>query len=620
MASRIRSQEPPVTTLPRNTTEEQPPLFEDQVREYRQGQRRRYNAQRRLPRITRSITGQTSQGSFNRTLEQQFDPQVQLRLSMQERASIVPAEVLYHSRRDDAHHRVYVHRSEKVILVTTNQTSILARGYEGWQNSKANILITTGMVGRLSNTPNVGFAYEIQNVVDYLITHGVRALPGRRYNTRELQGQNWIINQSSINIPIQPTEVSTRNMLDGRISIQFDNYQAAVTASRPHYNQRDEEIPSYEEEVQHQIIAVLLESTEILKVKRISSSAILPKRKTEGSAGYDLAINREQFVPKKDKSLLTTGICIQIPKGTYARIAPRSSSALRGLIIMGGVVDEDYRGELILERIATPEVIEVSCLETTARGAQGFGSSTNLAYPSEAPLPKICTQGQTHPECPGCAYCHDGTETAKPCEFYVAPTPGYIDDREYIEYTPAPQKKKQTIEEIFEEYQQFHQEYEWLQRRAMTSKDDPMEITISETRRILRRSRDYLRCGASLVEMQHFFIKKRILIVIFADSPQATKHRLSPARRPSAGRPAAAHTPPAAAKLQPTGNLNPRGSSVILAAIQPESFAIGFRPDHSWIPTRSSHPKSDRITARISSAASTSVAADSTHETAGFQP
>ncbi|KAG6499418.1 hypothetical protein ZIOFF_039204 [Zingiber officinale] len=292
------------------------------------------------------------------------------------------------------------------------QISILARGYEGWKNSEANILVTRGMVGRLSNTPNVGFAYEIQNVVDYLITHGVRALPGRRYNTRELLGQNWIINQSSINIPMQPMEVSTRNLLDGHISIQFDNYQAAIAASQPYYNQQDEEIPSDEEEVHHQIIAVLLENPEeILMVKRISNSAILPKRQTEGSAGYDLAINRGQFVPKKDKSLLTTGICFQIPRGTYARIAPRSSAALQGLIIMGGVVDEDYRGEvkiiaynltnkhiylqkhdcvaqLILERIATPEVMEVTHLETIARGVQGFGWTTNLAYPSEAPLPR----------------------------------------------------------------------------------------------------------------------------------------------------------------------------------------------------------------------------------------
>ncbi|KAG6479626.1 hypothetical protein ZIOFF_063094 [Zingiber officinale] len=42
------------------------------------------------------------------------------------------------------------------------QISVLTRGYEAWQNSEANLLITIGLVGRLSDTPNVGFAYEIQ--------------------------------------------------------------------------------------------------------------------------------------------------------------------------------------------------------------------------------------------------------------------------------------------------------------------------------------------------------------------------------------------------------------------------------------------------------------------------
>ncbi|KAG6508481.1 hypothetical protein ZIOFF_033855 [Zingiber officinale] len=342
------------------------------------------------------------------------------------------------------------------------QISILARGYEGWQNGEANILVTRGMVGRLSNTPNVGFAYEIQNVVDYLFTHGVRALPGRRYNTREVQGQNWIIHQSSINIPMQPTEVNTRNLPDGRVSIHFDSYQTTITANPPHYNQRDEEILSDEDEVQHQVIAVLLQDPDVLQVRRISSTALLPQRKTEGSAGYDLTINREQFVPKRDKSLLTTGVCIQIPKGTYARIAPRSSAALRGLIIMGGNLQKEESKGL-------------------------------------APPPRVCTEEESHPECPGCAYCHDGEETAKPYEFYVTPSPGYIDDREYIEYLPSchqtttepTSKDKQTFDESLEEYQQFCQESDWLYRRAMVSEDDPMEIAISSTRQTLRRSRDY---------------------------------------------------------------------------------------------------------------------------------
>ncbi|KAG6532500.1 hypothetical protein ZIOFF_006346 [Zingiber officinale] len=110
-----------VTTNPPVITEranERSPLVEDQIRDYRRNQQRRYNAERTLQRITRRITGQ---GPYIYSLEQQIDPQIQLRQSMQERASLVPAEVLYHSRRDDVHHQVYMHRLEEAILVTTNQ-------------------------------------------------------------------------------------------------------------------------------------------------------------------------------------------------------------------------------------------------------------------------------------------------------------------------------------------------------------------------------------------------------------------------------------------------------------------------------------------------------------------
>ncbi|KAG6527859.1 hypothetical protein ZIOFF_009993 [Zingiber officinale] len=122
------------------------------------------------------------------------------------------------------------------------QISILTRGYEAWQNSEANLLITRGLVGSLSNTPNVGFAYEVQGVVDYLTSHGVKALPGRSFSTHRLQGLNWTINPTQITIPMQPSEVNSQTMLDGRISLSFNNYVAAQEAEPPKYNDRDEEI------------------------------------------------------------------------------------------------------------------------------------------------------------------------------------------------------------------------------------------------------------------------------------------------------------------------------------------------------------------------------------------
>ncbi|KAG6521500.1 hypothetical protein ZIOFF_018621 [Zingiber officinale] len=65
------------------------PLFEDQIRSYQRTQRRLHNAQQAARRIGRQLTGGAATGY---TLEQQIEPEAQLQLSMQERASIVPAE------------------------------------------------------------------------------------------------------------------------------------------------------------------------------------------------------------------------------------------------------------------------------------------------------------------------------------------------------------------------------------------------------------------------------------------------------------------------------------------------------------------------------------------------
>ena len=112
------------------------------------------------------------------------------------------------------------------------------------------------MVRRLSNTPNVTFAYEISGVVDYLTSHGVRALPGRRHSTSEIRGRDWMIRPTQVSIPMQPDELGSRNLIDGRISISFDNYKATSTSSRINYNTADNEAFSDEEEIRGHKIAV----------------------------------------------------------------------------------------------------------------------------------------------------------------------------------------------------------------------------------------------------------------------------------------------------------------------------------------------------------------------------
>uniref|UniRef100_A0A5K1AE96 Uncharacterized protein n=1 Tax=Nymphaea colorata TaxID=210225 RepID=A0A5K1AE96_9MAGN len=73
----------------------------------------------------------------------------------------------------------------------------------------------------------MAFAYQISHVTDYLANHGVTAIPGRRLNVQDMQGLNWIIRPSTTSTPMQPTEMESTNLIDGRISIRFAEYQPA---------------------------------------------------------------------------------------------------------------------------------------------------------------------------------------------------------------------------------------------------------------------------------------------------------------------------------------------------------------------------------------------------------
>ena len=136
-----------------------------------------------------------------------------------------------------------------------------------------------------------------------------------------------------------------------------------------------------------------------LYVKKLSESAVLPRQGSSGAAGYDLSSAHSATVPARGQALVNTDLAISIPEGTYARIAPRSGLAYKHSIDVGaGVVDYDYRGnvgvilfnlsdqdfyvnpgdrvaQLIIEKIMTPEVIEVDSLESTQRGPAGYGST-----------------------------------------------------------------------------------------------------------------------------------------------------------------------------------------------------------------------------------------------------
>lgn len=139
-----------------------------------------------------------------------------------------------------------------------------------------------------------------------------------------------------------------------------------------------------------------------LMFKKLVNHAIIPESKHATDAGYDLYSKDVGVIPAHGKGIVKTGIAMALPRGTYGRIAPRSSVAWKNHIDVGaGVIDENYRGEigivlfnhgyedyeyeagervaqLIIETYHKPEVIVLGDdepLDTTDRGAGGFGST-----------------------------------------------------------------------------------------------------------------------------------------------------------------------------------------------------------------------------------------------------
>ena len=137
-----------------------------------------------------------------------------------------------------------------------------------------------------------------------------------------------------------------------------------------------------------------------LNYEKLSDRAKAPKRATPGSIGLDLFTPIDIFIPAKQQVLIPTDLILVPTQRYYIRIASKSGLAFKyGLTMEGGVVDPDYRGnvgvllrnnsdvghtleqgeamaQVIMERAAMPEVVEMKIARDTQRGHGGFGSTT----------------------------------------------------------------------------------------------------------------------------------------------------------------------------------------------------------------------------------------------------
>jgi dUTP pyrophosphatase len=140
-----------------------------------------------------------------------------------------------------------------------------------------------------------------------------------------------------------------------------------------------------------------------VQIKKLRPDAVVPAYMSEHAAGLDLsaAIDAPVVIQPGDRLAIGTGLAFALPAGYEGQIRPRSGLARKhGITLVNspGTLDADFRAELMVlvinhgaepvrieprDRIAQiviapvvqAELVEVDELDTTARGAGGFGST-----------------------------------------------------------------------------------------------------------------------------------------------------------------------------------------------------------------------------------------------------
>lgn len=138
-----------------------------------------------------------------------------------------------------------------------------------------------------------------------------------------------------------------------------------------------------------------------VKVKKLHSQAVIPAYMTEHAAGLDLCtvIETPVVLAPGERTLLPTGLAMEIPPGFEGQVRPRSGLALKkgvSLVNSPGTIDADYRGEigiiiinhgvepveflpgdrvaqLIIAPVTQAILVEADELNDSVRSSGGFG-------------------------------------------------------------------------------------------------------------------------------------------------------------------------------------------------------------------------------------------------------
>ena len=91
----------------------------------------------------------------------------------------------------------------------------------------------------------------------------------------------------------------------------------------------------------------------------MNDSAIIPTRASKESAGLYSYSSIDVDIKVGSIKKVNTGICISLPENSYGSIRDKSSLASKGLLTLGGVIDKDYTGEIIVIMTSLIEPIKI---------------------------------------------------------------------------------------------------------------------------------------------------------------------------------------------------------------------------------------------------------------------
>ena len=140
-----------------------------------------------------------------------------------------------------------------------------------------------------------------------------------------------------------------------------------------------------------------------MEIVLMNDNAIKPTRASKESAGLDLYTSIDVDIEVGSIKKVNTGICISLPENSYGSIRDKSSLASKGLLTLGGVIDKDYTGEiiiimtsliepikikkekqkiaqLIVSNIMYPKIKKVKFLKDTERNNKGFGEMDEINF------------------------------------------------------------------------------------------------------------------------------------------------------------------------------------------------------------------------------------------------